>query len=80
MATLTIKGIPDTLYRKLKARAARERRSINSEVIVCLERELLADRPTAADTLSRIDRLRESLDVPPLTDKLLREARSTGRP
>lgn len=80
MATLTIKGIPDALYRKLKARAARERRSINSEVIVCLERELLADRPTAADTLSRIDRLRESLDVPPLTDKLLREARNVGRP
>lgn len=80
MATLTIKGIPDALYKKLKARAARERRSINSEVIVCLERELLANRPIAADTLARIDKLREALELPPLTDKLLRDAKDTGRP
>src|SRR5438132_14313330 len=33
MATLTIKNIPDTVVRKLKAQAARHRRSLNSEVI-----------------------------------------------
>ena len=37
MATLTIKGLPDALYRRLKKHAAEERRSINSQVIVCLE-------------------------------------------
>jgi plasmid stability protein len=79
MATLTIKGLPDTLYRRLKARAAKQRRSINSEAILCLERELLADRVDPRIVLARIDRLRESLRLPPLTDELLREAKEYGR-
>ena len=40
MATLTIKNIPDEVYEQLKQRAARHRRSVNSEVIVCLEKVL----------------------------------------
>ena len=40
MATLTIKNIPDEVYEQLKQRAARHRRSVNSEVIVCLEQVL----------------------------------------
>jgi len=31
MATVTVKGIPDQLYKRLKKRAAENRRSINSE-------------------------------------------------
>jgi predicted nucleic acid-binding protein len=33
MATLNIKNVPDALYRKLQARARRERRSVAQEVI-----------------------------------------------
>lgn len=33
MATLNIKNLPDLLYRKLRARAKRERRSVAQEVI-----------------------------------------------
>jgi len=33
MATLNIKNLPDTLYRKIQARAKRERRSVAQEVI-----------------------------------------------
>jgi len=33
MATLTIKNIPDEVYAQLKQRAARRRRSVNSEVM-----------------------------------------------
>ncbi len=33
MATLNIKNLPDRLYRKIQARAAREHRSIAQEVI-----------------------------------------------
>jgi len=32
MATLNIKNLPDSLYRKLKARAKRDRRSVAQEV------------------------------------------------
>jgi hypothetical protein len=37
MATLNVKNLPDALYRKLKARAKRERRSVAQEVTVLLE-------------------------------------------
>ena len=33
MATLNIKNLPDSLYRKIQARAKRERRSVAQEVI-----------------------------------------------
>ena len=37
MATLTVKNVPDLLVRRLKARATLHRRSLNREVIACLE-------------------------------------------
>ena len=37
MPTLTIKGMPDALYRRLKRRAAEHRRSLNGEILYCLE-------------------------------------------
>lgn len=40
MATLTIKKVPDTLHERLKQQARRNRRSLNSEVIVLLEQAL----------------------------------------
>ena len=40
MATLNVKNLPDALYRKLKARAERERRSVAQEVTVLLAQAL----------------------------------------
>ena len=40
MATLNIKNLPDDLYRKLKARAKRERRSVSQEVTALLTEAL----------------------------------------
>ena len=40
MPALTIKNIPESLYQQLKNAAELHRRSINSEVIVCLEKNL----------------------------------------
>jgi len=37
MATLTVKNVPQPLVRRLKARATLHRRSLNREVIACLE-------------------------------------------
>ncbi len=37
---ITIKNMPPNLYKKLKARAAAHRRSVNSEAINCLEKVL----------------------------------------
>ena len=45
MATLNIKNLPDGLYKKLQARAKRERRSVAQEVTVLLSSALEAPQP-----------------------------------
>lgn len=40
MAVLIVKSVPDTLYRKLQARAKRQRRSVAQEVVRILEEAL----------------------------------------
>lgn len=40
MPTLTVKNIPDDVYLQLKQLAAANRRSLNSEIIACLERSV----------------------------------------
>ncbi|MGH9468482.1 MAG: FitA-like ribbon-helix-helix domain-containing protein [Terriglobales bacterium] len=44
MATLNIKQFPDRLYRRLQARAKRERRSLAQEVILILHDTETAER------------------------------------
>lgn len=45
MATLNIKNLPDGLYRKLRARARRERRSISQEATRILEQAVEEAEP-----------------------------------
>ncbi len=45
MATLNIKNLPDALYRKLQARAKRERRSVAQEVTYLLAQVLDTPAP-----------------------------------
>jgi len=45
VATLNIKNLPDGLYRKLQARARRERRSVAQEVTRLLSEALEGPRP-----------------------------------
>lgn len=80
MPALTVKGIPDELYDQLKERAAENRRSLNSEILVRLEQTVAAERVDAAAALARADEIRKRLRVPRLTDAVLRQARTTGRP
>ncbi len=80
MATITLKGIPDDLYALLKQRAAEHRRSINSEVLVCLERALRSQRADPQVMLARADAVRERLRMPPVTEQALKDAKSAGRP
>lgn len=60
MATITIKNIPDELYERLKLLAKANKRSINSEVIVCIE-EIVGRRALNVDDfLARAKILREA--------------------
>jgi len=49
MSALTVKSIPADLLLRLRERAARDRRSLNGEVIVLLEQALAAEPPTLDD-------------------------------
>lgn len=60
-ATMTLKNIPDEVYGRLKLAAEANRRSMNSEAIVCLETVLLPARVTTADRLARARALRGAL-------------------
>ncbi len=79
MTSFTVKGIPDDLYQRLKERAAAHRRSINSELIVCLERALLGDRIDPEQMLARADAVRERLGIRPYTQAALNAAKNRGR-
>lgn len=59
--TLTLKNIPDNIYARLKASAEANRRSLNSEAIVCLEAMLLPDYKSAAERLTRVRALHAKL-------------------
>jgi plasmid stability protein len=80
MPTLTIKGMPDPLYKRLKARAAKHRRSLNSEILVALEQAVVDPPVDSEQLLARADTLRASIKVPRLTDAYLRAAKTRGRP
>ena len=45
MATLNIKNLPDSLYRKLQARARREHRSVAQQITVMLTEQLASPKP-----------------------------------
>ena len=47
MATLNVKNLPDALYRKLQARAKRERRSVAQEVTQILSQAVETPRSTS---------------------------------
>ncbi len=80
MPGLTIKNIPQELFDRLKENAARHRRSINSEVIVCLEKVLQSSPVDPKTLLRRIENFQQTLSVPPLTDEFLKQAKEEGRP
>lgn len=80
MPNLTIKGLPDALYLRLKARAGENRRSLNSEVITCLEQAVAAEPADPAALLARADALRARVHAPLLTESRLRAAKASGRP
>lgn len=80
MASLTIKRIPETLLHRLRQSAQSNRRSLNSEVLVRLESSLGGEPLDVDRFLRSLDELHSRAPVPPLTDEILEQARSQGRP
>ena len=79
MATLTIKNVPEELYRQLKRSADAHRRSLNSEAITCLERALSHVQPDEEALMERVRQLRAAFPAGPLTEAQRRRAVAKGR-
>lgn len=80
MPALTIKNIPDDLYKELKLVAEQHHRSINSEVIVCLKRSLFPTKISPKDRLKNIQSLRTQISASSITADQIIEATNEGRP
>jgi len=80
MPALTIKNIPDTIYQQLKTAAELHRRSINSEVLIYLERSLMATKTSPTERLSRIEQLRARIKSNSITPEDIEQAINSGRP
>lgn len=79
MRSITLKNVPDPLYEQVKASAAANRRSLNSEILVCLERVLGARPADPAERLARIRAARRRVGDRPLTDHEVDAAKRAGR-
>jgi plasmid stability protein len=81
MATLTLKGIPDSLLERLRERAELHRRSLNSEALFVLEQAVGPQRIDPEEFVARLDRRHALMkNVTPLTDEFLEQAINEGRP
>lgn len=73
MSALTLKGIPEDVMDRLRALAETERRSLNQQAILLLERAV-AEQPDSFGTAYR--RFREQHGPSPLADSDLDDLRS----
>jgi antitoxin FitA len=80
MATITLKNIPDDLYDRLKLVAQTHHRSINSELINCLETILKTEKITPEARLTRLRSIRPRLDPDAVSADAIQQAIDEGRP
>ncbi|MCU7921394.1 MAG: Arc family DNA-binding protein [Candidatus Thiodiazotropha sp. (ex Dulcina madagascariensis)] len=80
MASVTIKNIPEPLYAHLKRAAKAHHRSINSELIVCLERVLLPSRQSPDEQILAARTLRKQVKASLIKAADIDAAKNEGRP
>ncbi len=80
MPMLTLKNISDDLYFRLKEAARLHHRSMNSEILYCLEHVLSSRKIDIKERLSAAHKLRLMTRSHRLTDDLLVNFKGDGRP
>lgn len=80
MPNFTLKNIPEPLYEQLKAAASVHRRSLNSEILHCLERVLGARRVDVSERIAAASALREKTAHYRIGEAELNEVKKAGRP
>ena len=79
MATVTFKIIPDDLYEQLKQAANAHHRSVNSELIHCLEKTYKPTRLSATELANRAGELRLRVAAKQLDIDEITSAKNQGR-
>ncbi len=79
MATITVKNIPDELYKELKNTASIHRRSINNEIIYCIENTIKSKKINPDELFAQLDDFYKNLSLPLLTEEKLKEYKQAGR-
>jgi plasmid stability protein len=79
MATVTVKNIPDELYKRLKAVAEINRRSLNSEIIVCIEKAVAGRSMDIDLTLENARRIRQLTAKHPIGEEVFSKTKREGR-
>ena len=79
MLSITLKKIPQELYDRLKLAAEQNHRSLNSEIIACLEQAVFSQPVDVEETLRRARLLREKTAAYQITDDEFTLAKQDGR-
>lgn len=78
MATITLKNVPREIHFNIKKRAEKNHRSINGEIIYCLERLLGLCEDEADSILGKIEKAHKGVKFV-VTQKEIQEAKLEGR-
>ncbi len=79
MPSITVKNIPEDLYERLKQLASANRRSVNSEIIICIEQAVSSRRLDPEKVMAEARLLREKTSQYSVTDGELIQAKRAGR-
>jgi plasmid stability protein len=78
MATLYVRDVPEKLYKRLRARARRNGRSLNAEVLELIDEAVLREL-TSEEITERLAKLAAEIDLPPEAPRpedIIREERN----
>lgn len=78
MPTITLKNIPDNLYKKIRLRAKQSHRSINSEIIRNLEKSVMSSKADSERILESARKIKASIKNV-LSEKEITELKGNGR-
>lgn len=79
MPSITVKNIPEDIYDRVREQAKTHHRSINSEIIACLEKSVTSQRISKDDILQEARRLRKKAKDS-LSSEEIESAIKKGRP
>ncbi|MBF0498900.1 MAG: DNA-binding protein [Candidatus Riflebacteria bacterium] len=78
MSTITLKSIPDFLHVELKKRAEMNKRSLNNEILICLESFLGYRNVDSNQYLEEVRTFRKLIKTK-ITQEMIDEMKSVGR-